>query len=508
MHQFFHARFSGERTETSGDAHVSLGNRACGVFAEWNWSGQQLTLTNDRYGFFPIYYWWRDNEFAVSPSISKLLDLVGDDELDDRVFSVFLRLGWLIGDGTPFKSIRAVPPGTTLTWQRGQLTIESAGIIRHKRLDVPRAEAIETYSRLFQRSVERTLPPNDDFFVPLSGGRDSRHILFAVHKANRRPTCLTLIPPPPRPREDARISRQICETLKLEHVLLDQPPSRFENELRKNELIGFCASEHGWFLPLRDFVEGRGLPVYDGIAGDVLTGGMFLTEERMRLYEQDKLEELAIKILGPEGYLPKILSRAAYREFTRDKAVTHLVQELARHSNQPNPVGSFRFWNRARRCIALSPFRLLGDGANVITPYLDADVFDFLSALPDEMLVDRRFHTDAIAFGFPEYAHIPYEDKGAPPVLDFSRFRAFGRDIFRYSTTKRARELTNSLFFLPRHLRSMVDKSYSRATAEFGEQATLLLQLERRTGEKRFVEPVRRLGPRFGMRRKAGPLTA
>ena len=267
--------------------------------------------------------------------------------------------------------------------------------------------------------------------------------------------------------------------MKLEHELLDQSRSRFESEIRKNELSGFCASEHGWLLPLADFVGERSLPVYDGIAGDVLSAGLFLTEERLRLFEQERLEELADKILVPEAYLPKILSRAAYRDFSREKAVTHLVKELARHTNQPNPVGSFCFWNRTRRCIALGPFRLLGDGANVITPYLDADVFDFLSALPGEMLVDHRFHTDTIAFAFPEYAHIPYEDKTAPPVLDFNRFRAFGRDIFRYSTTKRNHQLTNPFFFLSRHLRSLVDKSYSRAAADFGEQAILLLQLER-----------------------------
>ena len=479
MDQVFHARFSDEATQTSGDPRVSLGNRASGVFAEWNWDGHQLTLTNDRYGFFPIYYFRRENEVAVSPSIRKLLELAGDVEFDDNAFSVFLRFGYLIAEDTLFKSIRAVPAGSTLTWHRGHLKIESTGIINKKPLTIARAEAVETYAGLFQSAVERTLPPNDDFFVPLSGGRDSRHILFAVCKANRKPTCLTLIHPPPRPNEDARIARQICETLKLEHALLDQPHSRFESEIRKNERSGFCATEHGWFLPLGDFVEERRLPVYDGIAGDVLTGGMFLTEERLRLYKQERLEELADKILAPEGYLPKFLSRAAYREFARDKAVAHLVKELARHTNQPNPVGSFRFWNRARRCIALSPFRLLGDAANVITPYLDAEVFDFLSALPGEMLVDRPFHTDAISFAFPEYAQLPYEDKTAPRVPDFNRFRAFSSEMFRYSATKRNRQLTNPFFFLSRHLRAFVEKKYSHAAVEFGEQAILLMQLER-----------------------------
>ncbi len=479
MDQVFHARFTGETTRTFGDARVSLGNRAGTVFADWNWDGEQLTLTNDRYGFYPIYYFRRDSEFAVSPSISKLLELVGDVELDDNAFSVFLRFGYVIGEDTLFKSIRAVPPGSILTWQRGHLTIKSAGIIRKKPLTISRAEAVETYAGLFQKSIEATLPPTDDFFVPLSGGRDSRHILFAVRKANRNPTCVTLIHPPPRANEDARISKQICETLKLDHVLLDPADSRFDGEIRKNEMIGFCATEHGWFLPMGDFLGERRLPVYDGIAGDVLTGGMFLNEERLRLFEQGKLEELADRILAPEGYLPKFLSRTAYREFPREKAIAHLVDELSRHTNQPNPVGSFRFWNRARRCIALSPFRLLGDAANVITPYLDAGVFDFLSALPAEMLLDRRFHTDTISFAFPQYAHLPYEDKAAPRVLDFDRFRAFSSDMFRYSATKRARQLTNSIFFLSRHLRGFVEKKYSHAAVEFGEQAILVMQLER-----------------------------
>jgi len=479
MDQVFHARFTGEATGTFGDVRVSLGNRARDVFVDWNWDGERLTLTNDRYGFYPVYYFRRDDEFAVSPSITKLLEIVGDVEFDDDAFSVFLRFGYVIAEDTLFKSIRAVPAGSTLTWQRGHLNIESTGIIRHQARDISRSEAIETYAGLFQKSIEARLPPNDDFFVPLSGGRDSRHILFAVHKANRHPTCLTLIHPPPRANEDARIGKQICEALKLDHVLLDPADSRFEGEIRKNEMSGFCATEHGWFLPMGDFLGARRLPVYDGIAGDVLTGGMFLNEERLRLYEQGKLEELADKILAPEGYLPKFLSRAAYRDFPREKAVAHLVEELSRHTNQPNPVGSFRFWNRARRCIALSPFRLLGDAANVITPYLDAGVFDFLSSLPAEMLLDRRFHTDTISLAFPQYAHLPYEDKAAPRVLDFDRFRAFSSDMFRYSATKRARQLTNSLFFLSRHLRAFVEKKYSHAAVEFGEQAILVMQLER-----------------------------
>ena len=51
-----------------------------------------------------------------------------------------------------------------------------------------------------------------------------------------------------------------------------------------------------------------------------------------------------------------------------------------------------------------------------MTPYLDENVFDFLSTLPGEMLVDDRFHTDTIGFAFPKFAQIPQEDEALARV--------------------------------------------------------------------------------------------
>lgn len=477
MEKFFHIKFSDQKTETFGDFQASFGNKSCNVFADWIWDGNKFSLTNDRYGFYPIYYFRRENEFAVSSSITKLLEIAGNIELDEDAFSVFLRLGWLIGEDTLFSAIRAVPPASFLTWQNGELNIESKGIIESKPLKISRPEAVENYAQLFQKSVEKTLPNDGNFFVPLSGGRDSRHILFSILRANRKPlACLTIIHPPPRPNEDVRIAKQICEKLNLKHHSFEQKKSRFENEIRKNIQSGFSVYEHGWFLALADFISENNSAVYDGIAGDVLSAGLFLTEEKQKLFEQNKFEELADKILESEGYLPKILTKEFSQRCSRERAVSHLVKEIKRHRQQPNPVGSFYFWNRTRRCIAPSPFRLLGNSANIITPYLETELFDFLASLPAEMLLDKEFHNETIAFAFPEYADFPYENKSVPAVSDNKYFRTYSRDIFRYSRTKKNRRMANGSFFLLRYLRSMIDKKYA---VEYGEQAVHLLQMER-----------------------------
>ncbi len=478
MDEFFFARVNRNEIETRGIFQASLGNKACGVFAEWNWDGKKLLVTNDRYGYYPIYYYCSENEFAVSPSIQMLLEFDKLKEFDDDALAVMLRLGWSIGNETIFRSIRSVPPGSTLFWQNGELTIESKGIIQARQIEISRTEAIEKYAELFQRSVESTAP--EKFVVPLSGGRDSRHILFALCKAELKPeACLTVLHRSPSANEDARIAGEICKRLNLEHRLIEPRISRFDAEVEKNKLSGYSVYEHGWFLPLKEAVKNPEIGIYDGIAGDVLSAGHLLDEERLNLYRMERYEELAENILGPEDYIPAILTEDSKTRFSRKKAINRMVDELMKHACQPNPVGSFYLWNRTRRCIALSPFRLLGNSNNIITPYMESSLWDFLMSLPAEFFLDHRFHSETIAFAYPDLADIPYEIKSEAPTPDFEEFQRFSRDIFSYSLTGKKRHLTRRSFIISRYLRAAVQKRYSRAFVDFGSQAIHLLQLER-----------------------------
>ncbi|HSK73909.1 MAG TPA: asparagine synthetase B family protein [Pyrinomonadaceae bacterium] len=479
MEKYFFAEKGNGEIKVSGNLQAEFGSHDR-VFAGWNWNGENLTVTNDRYGFYPMFYAEDKGKFAVSPSLTKLIELGFSQDFDEDAFSVFLRFGWFIGEDTMFNSIRALPPSSVLTWQDGKLKISSKGIFTNKTSDISRGQAIKIYADLFQKAVEKTLPETGDFVVPLSGGRDSRHILFALNKANRKPAaCLTILHPPPRPNEDAKIAARICQTLGIKHQLLPQSDSRLDSEKRKNYLTGFSVFEHGWFLPLSDFVKGKRNIVYDGIAGDVLSAGLFLDEARLRLFEEGKFENLADKLMEAEGYLPALLTKENYQRFSREKAIRHLIKELERHADAPNPVGSFYFWNRTRRCIAPSPFRLLPDSTEILMPYLDKDVFDFLSSLPARMLLDHNFHTETIAFAYPEYASIPYEDKSSPPIMDTAHFRNYSREILLYALTKRKKKLVNRNILLSRCLRGMFDSGYSRNVIDFGELAIILLQLER-----------------------------
>src|SRR5262249_4477166 len=139
----------------------------------------------------------------------------------------------------------------------------------------------------------RRAPQRGDVAVPLSGGRDSRHILLELHEQAHRPQlCVTARLYPPRNDEDARVAASVAAALGLPHVVLEQG-ERFDAELQKNVATSFCAEEHSWALVLADFLRRRAGTVYDGIGGDVLSAGLFLTARRIALYEAGKLPELA-----------------------------------------------------------------------------------------------------------------------------------------------------------------------------------------------------------------------
>jgi hypothetical protein len=356
----------------------------------------------DPYGFVPMFQWDGPNGRVVRPSIEELLATGASRTLDFDALSVFLRLGFFLGADTPFASIRAVTP------QRQPYTGPA--------LTLSRDQAVDAFIDVFRAAIGRCLP-RGEFHMPLSGGRDSRHILCALVEAGDPPTaCVTIEHFPPRGNDDVAIAAALCGRLGIRHVILPQRHDRVRAEREKNRRTHFCTEEHAHFVALADYLASVTRETYDGIGGDVLSQSTYLRPDIHRLFEQRKVEQIATYLLDGYGAtvseraLQSLLSPVLMRQVPRDRAVARLSTEIRRHFDAPNPVASFFFWNRTRREIALSPFALMRD-VRVHTPYLDDDVYALLSAMPASAQMDRALHTDAIRLAYPRVADIPYESK-------------------------------------------------------------------------------------------------
>ncbi len=488
----FTLRRSNGVSSTQGSSSVFLGyclDDHDGVWTGWKWDEAKFVLRTDRYGFYPTYYFKNAQGFGVSTSIVQLLKSGVSRELDDSALAVFLRLGFFLGEDTPFSQIRTVPPGATLRESAGSWQIDSPGLPTLSDGNPPtRAAAITEYGVRFQTAVDQLVPEHRSrVCVPLSGGRDSRHILYAlVHGGNRPTCCATLRHFAPKPDEDARIAAEVASALGVRHFILDPSAEPIRAELQKNELTSFCADEHAWILELSRFVRSGGYDVlYDGIAGDVLSAGLYLTPQLLELYRLGKLEELAELMLGDDAYLNKLLSREAGHRWRRELAVTRLVEELARFAKAPNPIGQFYFWNRTRREIALKFCSILGRDAHVFAPFLAAPVYDLLASLPAEYFLDHEFHTEAIVQNYPEYAHLPFEIKSAPrnrqSWFDLVRWTS---QVARYCMFDRQGSYRRPGFMFPRLVKGLVDPGYGLHQLNLWTMPLYLEQLARMENKK------------------------
>lgn len=492
---FFHAKRQDLNVKTRGTHTCKLGHqidsgqslKPDGIFARWVWDGARLVVENDRYGFFPIFYYCKDGEIGVSPSIYRLIKEGAPTELDEAGLAVFLRLGFFIGEDTPYRYIRALPPNSTLEWD-GTVKLESGGYTLGKLgFAISRDEAIDNYIGLFRQSIQRRLPPSMHFALPLSGGKDSRHILLELlHQGQRPECCVTIKYYPPRSNEDAEVAAKITHELGLPHVLLDQKESWFKAEYKKNLATNLCADEHAWYLGASDYLSKNFKVVYDGIAGDVLSAGLFVTAKRLELFQAGHTEDIAIDLFQSqnEAVLCALLTPAIYARLGRELAITHLQPEIEKHLGSPNPVGSFFFWNRTRREIALIPYGLLGSLPTVFSPYLDHDLFDFLTSLPVAMLADHTFHTDTLLRAYPQYSHIPYQGQLVPQGESQDRNvhlllnAQFGRDFAKYLLFNKPSGMMRNSFLFPRLLASLASRKFSASAVWYAPLALYLHQLE------------------------------
>lgn len=466
---FFSASLHDGRVVTAGDASCSLGERLEhagthgheGIFASWHWDGESLTATNDRYGIYPLFYSHYGNELRISPSIARILEGKVPRTLDYAALAVIFRLGHCVGDDTPFEHIRVLPPASTLTWRAGELQITANGSESRfgARQQIDFDTAVDQYIALFDQAVARRLPRGDRFTVPLSGGRDSRHILLSLEKQGIKPSfCPTLQYRPPATNDDMRIAGLLTQAMGIEHVQVARPASWFDAVLKDVHLTHYCGGGHSWSLPLAAHLRGRVDTLYDGLAGSVLSGGFMLDEARLALVRDGKFVALAEQLVfgsKKEGYNNTVMTKDFLARAPRELAAERVAKELARHADAGNPLLSFIFWNRTRRMVGMIPYAIMSDVPTVHCPYLDHDVFDFLTTIDPVMFLDNKLHDAAIRRGYPAFADIPFEDKTKRAAMDadaHAYYRNSIKQFWRYLLKRGVRpsRFVRTGYLLPR----------------------------------------------------------
>lgn len=393
------------------------GRAADGVYAGWSWDGTTLTAQVDPHGVYSLFLYQKGDRLALSPSILQLIAQGADPELDRRALAVFYRLGLFINQDTPFRHIKVLPPGAHLAWRAGSVNMTSAGIRIPPVQQMSRDDAIEGLIALTRKSVANILGRSDHPLVlPLSGGRDSRHILLALDHLGHRPElCVTFQHAAMSRDSDSQAARALCERMGMAHRVLARHRSRPRDLLRCQVLTSLCSDEHMQIMPLHDFLETASWSALDGIAGDILTNPDDDAEGFYRLAQAGDFAGIARGMMAghsrvaakpghPEG------AGGLYAAGQRDAAVAYVTEALASCADAADPYQAYWFWHRTRREIGFVSSALFGTAAASFAPFLDQDLVDFGLSLPFSVTRDQQLHNDALRQGYPAYADLGFAE--------------------------------------------------------------------------------------------------
>ena len=433
---FLILRRDGERVVVRGTESWASGphGKAATVWAEWGWTDGGLTARVDRYGFYTLFWYEKDGVVAVSPSLVKLVAEGCDATQDARALAVFHRIGIFVNDDTPLKHVKTLPPGGVLTWDGTSAVRVESGATVPGTQEISREGAVEGMITHFRSAVARALEEHPGpFHVPLSGGRDSRHILLEVLHQGRRPeTCVTFHHNGAVPNREAMAARALCERLGVTHEMLGFGRPRLADTLRALVMTSLCADEHAQMMPLNDYFLGRDAVSFDGIAGDILTNPDDSADWFMGLSRKGDWKGIAQGMIDGHG---RVVSQShwgkgagpIYSPGMDEEVRDYVAPAIAQYADAPDPYQMFWMFHRTRREINFVPQAILGSARHVFCPYLDPEFVEFCISLPYSVTKDQQLHNDAIARAYPEVADIPYQEGFPEPrVRRNSKLRKLG----------------------------------------------------------------------------------
>ena len=448
---FLHVRYAEGRVVATGSPTAFAGHRIGqpeqpqGLYGEWHWDGRSLTATVDPLGFFSLFVYTKGSEIAVSPSILHLLALGADPEPDHLAMGVFHRIGSFVGEDTSFRHIKVLPPAGKLVWREGEVKITGGAPVPREEA-LTRNQAVEGFIELPRAALRRfTASWDGPVVLPLSGGRDSRHILLElVHQGRKPDSCVTFHHGGRYLNDEVQAARVVAERANVPHILLGHPRLRLRDAVRALLLTQLCADEHAQMMPMHDYLSGTAAATIDGIGGDILTNPDDSAAEFMVLARRGDFHGIARTMAAGHGH---IISRpghkggagAVHSPDLEAAAIDRIANEIRRFQDAPDPYQAFWFWNRTRREINFVSTGILGGAAMVACPFLDPDFVRLGLSLPWSVTSDQKLHDDAITRAYPAFSDIPYAEgfRSIPsPRIRLDRLRN-GLDSLRVAAMAR-----------------------------------------------------------------------
>jgi asparagine synthase (glutamine-hydrolysing) len=162
------------------------------AFAVWDSHNERLFIARDRLGEKPLYYYAGPGLFIFASELRSLLATgLAPRRLDTAGLVSYLAFGAVQDPVTIIEDVRSLPPGHSLTWEKGQCRTRRYWSLAEAASRPPatgsREEAVKAIRQHLLDAVSQRLVSDVPLGIFLSGGADSSSVVAAASEVSQKP---------------------------------------------------------------------------------------------------------------------------------------------------------------------------------------------------------------------------------------------------------------------------------------------------------------------------------
>lgn len=383
-----------------------------------------LIVVNDRYGFYPIFYFLDENGFMFA-SEGKVIftGLKFKPTIDKNAISEFLTFSFPIGNRTFFSQLKRLPPATILIYngtknklvKKRYWSLKKSG---KKQKNVDKNHYIKLFKKIMKKTIKNATCDKNEIGIFLSGGLDSTILTAFASETNTDIITFTF-----GHRDcysEKQIAKTIADELGVENIFFEIP-SNFIEKLADKIVYqgeGLIRIRESHLISCLDKVREKTDTVLMGTLGEIL-------RKKIRYRARNIRRTIIIGKRGINEYFrerrfrhlplykyPIVFNKQFYQEAAKGiikdyKNAFELIGGL--HARNINELFlNWRFQIGFSSGLA-QQFQYLNWYLETRHPFMDNNLFNFAHSLPRQWLEGNRFINKAMKYCFPKLCNIQLE---------------------------------------------------------------------------------------------------
>lgn len=365
---------------------------------------KQVFLINDHLGFSPMYIYQTDLGILFCNEPEPIIWLNEKNRIDYTSTAEFLVYGFVPDGKTFISGLANQVPGTILKFRDKEISTKKYADFKPTNISgMPEREKIKSVGDVFRESVQiRSHGNNENVFLELSGGWDTRFILANLISLNKKVfACTDAIR-----REDLAIAKKIIRKMNLAHYIREKFIDADSDErlfydltfLRRQTAKMAVKYKQAFPGKFKDLIGLKyfTLPRFTGLFGTEVLG--FVPFWFTRTIKKDLLAD-GSRVFKKE-FLFKALKNKGGKKFTmqtsgQPNAIYDFVSQVSRTYLSAYPSQS---WARPTKFFSYQ----------FLHPFIDSKFVRLICAFESKKHMPYKLYEKVFKRHFPSYLKIPW----------------------------------------------------------------------------------------------------